>query len=161
LEVDESGHFAVTSMKTSNDELFKNAGVTLVCFYQEERQMIEILGFPISGTHENAGLGYDVDLNSYAGVFVASELNDGTTAGSVQVFSSNLGYFVVKGMAIPGVPLGSCRSIGEGTSVSLASSKGTRLAIGYECALVEGQTKSLIHIYDFFGTDEHFGNPVT
>jgi hypothetical protein len=161
LEVDKSGNFAVTSMKTSYNELFDNAGVTLVCFYQEERQMIEILGFPISGTHVNAGLGYDVDLNSDATVFVASELNDETSTGSVQVFASNFGYFVVEGKAIPGIPLGACGSVGRGTSVSLASSKGTRLAIGYECALVHGQTKSLVHTYDVYGIDEQIGYPGT
>jgi hypothetical protein len=160
LEVDESGRFAVTREKTSHDELFKNAGVILVCFYQVERQMKGILGFPFSGTHVNAGLGCDVDMDSDASVLVASEQNNGKSAGSVQVFTSSFGYFVAEGKAIPGVLLGSCGTVGKGTSVSLATSGGLRLAVGYECALIDGQTKSLVHIYEIYGTDEQIGYPL-
>jgi hypothetical protein len=158
LNVDESGIFAVTSMKTSRDELFENAGVTLVCFYEKNRQVIEIVGYPISGTHKNAGLGYDVDMEAKAAVFVTSEQNNDQSAGSVQLFISKFGYFESEGEAIQGPSLGSCDSIlGHGTSISLASVTALRLAIGYQCVLLDGMTKSVVHIYDYYAGDEQIG----
>jgi hypothetical protein len=154
LEVDETGDFAVTTMDKSLDELFPNAGTVSVYFFQKERSMIETLGIPISGPRQNAKFGRDVDITSKAGVLVVSEQNNREHAGDVQVYYSKFGYFEFDGMAIPGPPKGSCEPVAQGPSVSLASVTGRRLAIGYECILVHGLTKSAVHIYDIYRTDE-------
>jgi hypothetical protein len=153
LAASNSGEYFISSVETSSyEEEYKGAGVLVICFIGTQFNTIDTVGYPISGTHEDAHLGCQIDMNDFGSVVIASEKHLVDTSGTVRAYMSINGIMEPYGSPIPGFPLGSCQPRGRGPSVSIVTRPVERLAIGYECLFRNGQIKSAVHVYDFHAT---------
>jgi hypothetical protein len=148
-------HFAFSVETSSYDEEYKGAGVIEACYIGSQFNSIDTIGYPISGIHEDAYLGCQIDMDASGAVVVASEQHSVDTSGTVWVYNTNDdGILEVYGPPILGYPKGSCQPRGRGSSVSIVTSGAPRLAIGYECILINGEIKSAVHVYDYCAISE-------
>jgi hypothetical protein len=154
VAVDESGEVFVTNAKYSVDaEQFDGAGVVVSYFIEKQLDIIQAFGYPISGTYDDAQFGCHVDINAAGDMIVASDKYREGISGAVRIFETVNANLVAYGDEIPGIALGStCKPRCIGPSVSLATTSNMqRLAIGYECASIDGrrtQTAAIVHLYE-------------
>jgi hypothetical protein len=146
LASNKDGTVIITNNYDGSIEDFPGAG--LIHIWAEDENFINTVGFPISGTSNDYGLGFDVDISGDGALLLASGENNLVHAGSVLVFSFGIGEYVVFGKEMMGPPLGTCKWFGKGPSVSIAADT-LRLAIGYECVMENGISKSEVRIFDY------------
>jgi hypothetical protein len=146
--------FVVGSGTDKAEEMYPDAGVVAVYGVQRPCNDVNIVGFPISGTHEAARFGHSVDLDDSGELLIASGENRDGQAGSVRAFAYEGGKYLVVGSELVGVELGGTPWYGKGPSVAVAA-KQQRVAVGYESILSNGLTRSEVRIYDYFTVTDY------
>ena len=150
------GMVVITNDKDKQVEKYSNAGVTEVWAVDADYYDVNIIGFPLPGTHENARFGRDLDITDSGEIIIASGDNNSENAGSVRVFLFEMGRYNVFGHELMGPKIGNCQWLGKGPSVTVAAEQ-YRMAIGYECILSNGVSRAEVQVFDYFAVND-YGN---
>ncbi|KAI2507545.1 hypothetical protein MHU86_6838 [Fragilaria crotonensis] len=152
VAANEDGLIFTTNDNDKNVEKFSNAGIASVYGAIEDTGQITLIGFPIAGTHYNAGFGHDLDISDSGEIVIASGNNIGKKAGSIQVHLFNMGQFEMYGKELTKLEVGTCDWFGAGPSVTIAARQ-LRMAVGYECIMSNGISRSTVRLFDFFAVE--------
>ena len=153
VAANEDGLIFTTNDNDKNVEKFSNAGIASVYGAIKDTGQITLIGFPIAGTHYNAGFGHDIDISDSGEIVIASGNNLGKKAGSIQVHLFNMGEFDMYGKELTELEVGTCDWFGAGPSVTIAARQ-LRMAVGYECIMSNGISRSTVRVFDFFAVEE-------
>ena len=146
------GLIIVTNDRDKNVEKYSNAGVAMVYGVDLATSLVGMIGYPIPGTHYNAGFGYDIDVADSGEIIIASGTNNGKKAGSVRVFLFDGSEYLSYGQELMELELGSCEWFGSGPSVTVAARQ-LRMAVGYECIMSNGISQSAVRVFDIFAVE--------
>lgn len=148
------GMVVITNDRDQQIEKYPNAGVTEVWAVDSDYYDVNIIGFPLPGTHANARFGLDLDMTDSGEIIIASGENNSENAGSVRVFLFGTGNYNVFGHELMGPKLGTCQWLGSGPSVTIAAEQ-NRMAIGYECILSNGVSRAEVQVFDYFAVNDY------
>lgn len=148
----EDGMILATNDRDKIVEEFSNSGIVSVYGIDIDSGLITLIGFPVAGTHYNAGFGHDLDLSYTGEIMIASGTNVGKKAGSIQVHTFNMKKFEMFGKELTELEVGTCEWFGAGPSVTIAARQ-LRMAAGYECIMANGISRSTVRVFDFFAVE--------
>ena len=146
------GLIVVTNDQDAKLEQHTNSGIAAVYGIDPVASEVNTIGFPIFGTHTNAGFGHDIDVANSGEVVIASGRNIGRKAGSARVFLLDMSEYQPFGQELMELEVGTCTWYGAGPSVTVAARQ-LRMAIGYECIMVNGVSRSVVRVFDYFAVE--------
>lgn len=150
------GDAVFTGTHDRHSEAFPNAGVVSIYHIDDTFNDANLVGFPLSGTYENAGFGYDVAVADGGEVLIVSGQNGLEAMGTVRIFVRKNGQYMPYGEELFGPDMGT-GWYGKGPSVG-AAARSPRMAVGYEKVVDDdGVARGVVRIIDYFPVDHSSG----
>ena len=135
---------------SAEDSVAEQTGFVRVISLDSEFGLYSDTGFGLDGVEPGLRLGIDADIDSNALNTVTSSQNKNGESGIVRIYTFSLSAeWSQQSSDINGLALGNQSWLNEGPSVAMIA--WDRIAVGYESALIDGESKSLVRFFQLKG----------